>query len=68
MRTVAINAVMARTTVGRLRKRLINRDEPMTRVNEAGVLDTLGAIVPVRAVEAFVANTIDELVTAIADC
>lgn len=37
-------------------------------MDELGTLDTLGAVIPVRAVQALVTHAIDELVTAITDC
>lgn len=39
----------------------------MACVRKFGILDTIGAIVPIWAVQALVANTIDELVAAITD-
>jgi hypothetical protein len=39
----------------------------VTRVDDLGALRTLRAVIPVRAVQALVADTIDELVAAIAD-
>lgn len=58
---------MAVATVDGLGQRLVDGNKAVARVDEPGVLDTVGAIVPVWAVQALVANTIDELVTAIAD-
>lgn len=66
-RTVAVDAVVAITAVERLSKRLIDRDEAVARMNELGILDAVGAIIPVWAVQALVTNTVDKLVAAIAD-
>jgi hypothetical protein len=40
----------------------------MTGVDDLGALNTFRAVVPVRAVQALVTNTVDELVAAVADC
>ena len=39
----------------------------MTWVDDLGALRAISAVVPVRAVQALVANTVDELIAAIAD-
>jgi hypothetical protein len=44
-----------------LRQRIVDGNEAMRRVDECGTLDTRGAEVPVGAVEALVADAIDEL-------
>ena len=46
----------------------IDGNEAMSRVDKAGIYNTCRAVVPVRAVEALVADTKYVLVTAIANC
>jgi hypothetical protein len=53
--------------VHRLSQRLVNRYEAMTGVDELGVLETVRAVIPVWAIQALVADTIDKFVAAIAD-
>jgi hypothetical protein len=50
-----------------LSQRLIDRYEAVTGVNELGVLETVRAVIPVWAIQALVADTVNELVAAIAD-
>ena len=66
-RSITENAVMPVGTVERLGQGLVNGYEAVARMNELGALDAIGAVVPVWAVQAFMADTIDELVAAIAD-
>jgi hypothetical protein len=54
-------------TVERLGQRLVDGHKAMAGVDELGVLDAVRAVVPVWAVQALVANAIDELVAAVAD-
>lgn len=72
-RAIAVDTMMSDLAVrnalvcGNIRERLIDGDESMARVDEAGVYDTSGAVIPVGTVEALVTNTIDVLVTTITD-
>ena len=66
-RSIAVDAVVAVAGVERLGQRLVDGHEAMTGVDELGVLDALRAEVPVGAVQALVADAVDELVAAIAD-
>jgi hypothetical protein len=66
-RPIAVDAVVASWGSKRLWQRLIYGDEAVTRVDDLGALRALRAVIPVRAVQALVADTIDELVAAIAD-
>ena len=50
-----------------LSQRLVNGNEAVAGVNEPGVLNTIGAVVPIGTVQTLVANAINELVAAIAD-
>lgn len=45
----------------------VMRSEPVLRMNELGVLDTFRAVVPVRAAEAFVADTDNGFITTVAN-
>lgn len=65
--TVTVDTVVAVCAVQRLCQRLVDGNKAMTGVDELGVLETVRAVVPVWAVQALVADTVDELVTAIAD-
>lgn len=58
---------MAVAAVKRLSKRLKDGHETVARVNDFGALDTVRAVIPVGAVQALMANTIDELVATIAN-
>ena len=66
-RTVTVDTIVAVAAAHRLGQGLVDRDKAMSRVDELGALDTLGAEVPVGAVEALVAHTIDELLAPIAN-
>jgi hypothetical protein len=44
-----------------------NRNEAMTRMEFVGRVDTIVAVVPVRAVDAFVTNAVNIIVTAVAE-
>jgi hypothetical protein len=69
-RTVAADAIMngsAVTSNAWLAERLIDRNEAVVGVHKASVEDAVSAVVPVRAVEALVADASDELFAAIAD-
>jgi hypothetical protein len=46
---------------------LVKGHEVVMRVDELGVLETVRAVIPVWAVQALVADTVDVLVAAIAD-
>lgn len=63
--SIAVNAVVASrfrsVRQGNVFERLVNGNESMTRVHEPGIWVASGAEVPVWAVEALVANTIDVL-------
>lgn len=48
-------------------KRLVDRNKSVSGVDEVGVLEASSTEVPVRAVQALVANTVDIFVTSIAD-
>ena len=65
-RPIAIDAVVAVTSVERLGQGFVNWNKAVAGVDELGVLDAVGTIVPVGAVQAFMADAIDELVTAVA--
>jgi hypothetical protein len=60
-RTVTVDAVVARASRDRLGQRLIDWHKTVARVNVLHAQDTLRAVIPVGAVQALVANTIDEL-------
>ena len=64
-RTVTVDTIVAVAAAHRLRKGLINGNESMPRVDELGALDTLGAEVPIGAVQALVAHTVDELLATV---
>jgi hypothetical protein len=66
-RTITEDAVVAIAAAYRLSQRLIDGNEAVRRVDELGALDALGAEVPVGAVQALVAHTVNELLAAIAD-
>jgi len=66
-RPVTVDAVVAVGAAHWLSQRLVNGNEAVAWVNEPGILYTIGTVVPIRTVEALVANAINELVTAIAD-
>jgi hypothetical protein len=63
--TVAIDTVVTVTIAKWLRQWLIDRHKAMARVDELCVLYAIGAVVPVWAIQALVAHTVDELVAAI---
>lgn len=58
---------MAVGAVQRLSQRLVDGNEAVARVDELGVLETVRTVVPVWAVQALVADTVDELIAAVAD-
>lgn len=66
-RSITVDAMMASLTAVRSRhgshitERLVNGDESVTRVDICGIRHARGAEIPVRAVKALVANTIDVL-------
>lgn len=60
-RTITEDAVVLLAAAERRCNDLINRNEPVTWVGMASTLDASSAIVPIRTVHAFVANTIDML-------
>jgi hypothetical protein len=66
-RTIAVNAVVAGLVAevsgesSKVVERLIDGDESVARVDKAGVCNASLAEVPIWAVEALVANTIDVL-------
>jgi hypothetical protein len=64
--TVAVDTIVAVTTVKRLGQRLIDGHKAMARVDVLGAFNAVGAIVPVWAVQALVTDTIDEFVAPIA--
>jgi len=64
---ITVDASMASEHRLGLRNRVVDGGEAVTSVLERGVCNTSGAVVPVWAVEALVANAVDGLVTAIAD-
>jgi hypothetical protein len=66
-RAVAVDTSVASEHRLRLGDRVVDRGEAVTRVLEGCVSDTSAAVVPVGAVQALVANTVDGLVAAIAD-
>jgi hypothetical protein len=59
--SIAVDADMARLAIAWSRDRLVQRCEAVAWVDERGVLDALGAVVPVWAVQALVADTEDWL-------
>jgi hypothetical protein len=65
--TIAVDAVVAVTAIERLGERIIDGHEAVARMNVLGALDTIRAVVPIWAVEALVADTVDELIAAIAN-
>jgi len=65
-RAIAVDAVVALVGDARLGYRLIDGHEAVHGVVEASTLDALGAVIPVRAVQALVTHTVDVLVAAIA--
>jgi hypothetical protein len=65
--TIAVDANVAVAAGNRLSQWLIDGDEAMSRMYVLGALDALGTEVPVRAVQTLVADTVDELLTSIAD-
>jgi limonene-1,2-epoxide hydrolase len=58
---------MAVSAVQRLSQWLVDGNEAVAGVDELGVLEAVGAVVPVWTVQALVANTVYELIAAIAD-
>tara|TARA_R110002003_G_scaffold1005_3_gene21980 strand:- start:17553 stop:18035 length:483 start_codon:yes stop_codon:yes gene_type:complete len=66
-RTVAVDAVMTVDCAEWLGQRLINGHKSVARMDVLRTLDTVGAVVPVWAVQALVTDTVYELVTTIAD-
>jgi hypothetical protein len=66
-RPVTINAIVTVGAAHWLSQRLIDWNKAVARVDELGVLDTLGAVVPIGTVQTLVANAINELVAAITD-
>lgn len=73
-RSVTADAVMTRLLAestrrcGDISNWLIDGHKSVARVNEVSIDDAAAAVVPVRAVKALVADTVDILVTAITDC
>jgi hypothetical protein len=65
--TADANMNSLRSSSSDVGKVVIDGNEPMVRVDEAGVLVAAGAVVPVRAVQTLVTNAGDILVTAITD-
>jgi hypothetical protein len=65
-RTITVDAIMAHSSVVGLGERLVDGNEPMAGMDELGILDALRAEIPVGAVEALVANAVDELLASIA--
>jgi hypothetical protein len=61
-RAIAVDPAVAGSPGRAHREGIVNGDEAVMRVRRAGLLDALGAVVPVRAVQALVADTIDVLV------
>lgn len=59
--SIAVDADMASLAIARSGDRLIERSETVTWMDEARVLDTFRAVVPVWAVEALVTDTEDWL-------
>jgi hypothetical protein len=66
-RPVTVNTIVAVAAVHRLRQRLVDGNKAVAGMDELGVLHTLTAVIPIRAVQTLVADTVDELVTAITD-
>lgn len=64
-RSIAVDTVMTATARHRLGERLVDWDEAVTGVDNLGTLQALRAVVPVWAVQALVADAVDELVTAV---
>ena len=65
---IAVDAVVTATAGKRLGKGFIDRHEAVTRVDDLSALQALRAVVPVGAIQALVADTIDELVASITHC
>jgi hypothetical protein len=65
--TVTIDAGVAVAAVERLGQRFIDWHKTMAGVDVLRALDTVGAVVPVWAVQALVTDAIDELVTSVAN-
>jgi len=67
-RTIAVDSVMTYNRGTGLWQWLVDGNEAMLWVDELRTLDTRGAKVPVWAIEALMANAIDEFLTPIANC
>jgi len=65
-RTIAANAEMNSTIVSWF-DAVVDWNETVAGMDEAGIQDTIRAIVPVGAIEALVTNTFDVLVASIAN-
>lgn len=61
-RSIAVDAIVADDRGAGFWQGFVDGNEAMLRVDELGALDASGAVVPVRAVEALVADAVDELV------
>jgi hypothetical protein len=64
-RTVTVDAIVTVAAIQRFSQGLIDGYKAMAGVNMVSTLDTVWAIVPVWAVQALMADTIDELVAAV---
>jgi hypothetical protein len=60
-RAIAVDAVMAGTTTMWLLQRIIDWHEAVPRMSSLRVLDAVGTVIPVRADQAFMADTVDKL-------
>ena len=59
--SITPNVIVGHNRTSGARNMFINGSKPVSWVNVASTLDTVAAVIPVGAVEAFVANTIDIL-------
>lgn len=66
-RTIAVDAKVAVDTSWGFSQRFVDGNKAVSRVNVFGALDTLCAEIPVGAVQALVADAVDELLASIAD-
>jgi len=60
-RPIAVNSDVASTVLARHRDGFVDGGKAVLLMNEGGILEALGAVVPIWAVEALVADTEDWL-------
>ena len=65
--TIAVDAEVADDWCLSIRNRSVDGCKAVTRVDDASSLDAVAAVIPIWAVQALMAHTIDLLVTPIAD-